>query len=95
MHSSQIKERTHKPVVPSMETKRLQNIPLYFLIRFETSFAITLDTQVFRSKKNLICVKSFTNQQKVMSSIEKLIYLQPIRWNRPCDLILTSTEIFI
>lgn len=73
---------------------RLQDVPVYFLIWFETSFLTTLDTQIFISKKNLICIKSFTKKQRIINNIEKFLYLQ-IPGYRHCAPILTSTEIFI
>lgn len=64
-----------------------------YLIRFETSFTITLDTRVFTNKKNLICIKSYTNEDN--KQYRKIHLSTTYQGNRTCAPILTSTEIFI
>lgn len=65
--------------------QRPADVPLHLLIWFETSFLTTSDTQIFVNKKNLVCMKWFTNKQRIINSIEKLLYLQTTREQAFCS----------
>jgi len=94
LNSSRTKERANEPVVPSTETNRLQDKPLYFLIRFESSFAITLDTQVFMSKEILICMESTNKDNKWCRKMHLSTAYQGNR-NRHRAPVRTSIERFV
>lgn len=91
VNSSWIKERENEAAVPPTETNRLLGTPLYFLIRFKTSF---LRHSSVHEWKELNMHENIQQKTKTINSIEKITYLQPTRGRGIVLQILTSTEIF-